>query len=172
MTSTLQGIAVSPTPPTVGQVLTLAGGLYVPTTPGGGGGMTLLSYLRDNTSITTNVTFPTIPLTNMNTGPIATGGGDIVLQFDCDLRIPVGSLGAQFFLYVDGANVGGKSVRPIAVADLAALYQPVSLGLIVQGLAAGNHTFEVWWESATANNVSTNSYGGPESPTVLQVWEV
>ena len=167
MTSTLQGTPISPTPPTVGQVLTLAGGIYTPATPGGGGGVTVLANVIGNTSVVADGTDKEVITSG---AVVCTAGKKQLVIFECDVSITAAYTGSvDFKLLVDGVQVAGKAARKASGAFLAIL--PVSLKSPIQtGLSAGAHTFNVTF-NATNLTATTNSDGGATTPTLLQVLE-
>lgn len=138
-----------------------------------GGGLSLVSYNKDNGSVTTAASATSDIILANGTGTVTLTKTSIKVEFGVNVDMNNGSESTRglFQLLVDGVVRDGADIRALTIGTGRNIYK-VNLGCVVQGLTVGNHTVKVTFSNQSPTvSIFTNPYTGIETPTILQVWE-
>lgn len=108
------------------------------------------SYQSASSYSTTSTTPVLVDSSNMNETITLESAGNVLLGFNGTV-VNTGGNFVYFALQRNGANVLQSSVN----SSTGGIYQNVSIEILLEDLAAGNHTFAIkWWVQANTGALS------------------
>ncbi|MBN1679581.1 MAG: hypothetical protein JW966_04765 [Anaerolineae bacterium] len=131
--------------------------------------------LRDNSGnyTTTSTSFVAIDSTNLKC-TITTNGGDVLVWFVGSFSASVAGYDVGLDIRIDGTTRLGSDFTWGLAEDyeLSTNARPITLGpVIVSGLDAGEHSFEIMWRTASGQTAQLRSDAG-QVPAILVAREV
>jgi hypothetical protein len=130
--------------------------------------------IRDNAgnyTLTNTLTFQDIDSTNLSI-TLDTHGGPVLVRFMGSAHSNGTGNPCHLDITVDGTRVGAAhTLGLLTLAVDAAAWIPVSMAILITGLAAGSHIFRPQWRTQ-ASATFTLRANASDNPTVFEVIEL
>jgi len=99
----------------------------------------------------TNTTWAAVDGTNL-AATITTHGGPVLVSVNVNVAVAA-NMTVYFDVYYDGTSYTAGHANGIWFGNLAstATVNPVHFTILIDGLAAGSHTFTLYWKGSAAN---------------------
>lgn len=130
--------------------------------------------IRDNGgnySLTNVLTFQDIDSTNLSI-TLETHGGPVLVRFMSTGRTNGTSNPCNLDIAVDGTRIGAAYTLGLLTLGIESTsWIPVSLAILITGLAAGTHIFRPQWRSSSTGTFTLRA-NTSDNPTVFEVIEL